>query len=110
MYYCNKCGHFGDQGPAHCKPGAAQTACDYHAALVPDADKMPLIDAANVLARHLPDGWEVALCMERGAAWVTLHNPNGVEIELPDSADKSLTHQLNDALCVACGWMPANVK
>lgn len=109
MYYCNKCGHMGEDGPGHCKPThylGHLTACDYDAALVPDADQMPLQEVANVMARHLPDGWEVSLCMERGAAWVTLHNPEGDAVSLPDAADKSLTHQLSDALVMACGLTP----
>ena len=39
--------------------------------------------------------------MERGAAWVMLHNQNGDFVELPDSTDKTLEQQVNDALCVA---------
>ena len=109
MYYCNKCGHMGEDGPGHCKPThylGHLTACDYDAALVPDADQMPLQEVANVMARHLPGGWEVSLCMERGAAWVTLHNPEGDAVSLPDAADKSLTHQLSDALVMAYGLTP----
>ena len=66
--------------------------------------QMFVLELANHVCRHLPDGWELRLCMEKGAAWVTLHNPDGDTIELPDAADKSLEQQVNDALCEALGW------
>lgn len=109
MYYCNKCGYMGEAGPGHCKPthyGGTLTECGYNAVRMPSDDKIPLQDVANVLARYLPEGWEVRLCVESGAAWVTLHNPEGDGIELPDAADKSLTHQLSDALATAYGLTP----
>ena len=59
---------------------------------------------ANAVCRHLPEGYELRLCMENGAAWVDLRNPDGDCVELPDAADKSLEKQVNDALCVACGF------
>ena len=55
---------------------------------------------ANAVARDIPEGWELRLCIERGAAWVTLHR-NGERIELPDCADKSLEEEVNDAMAVA---------
>ena len=58
---------------------------------------------ANHVCRLLPPGWELRLCMENGAAWVTLHNPDGDCIETPDSADKSLEQQVDDALRVVIG-------
>ena len=58
---------------------------------------------ANRVCQHLPHGWELCLRMEWGAAWVTLHN-QGEDIELPDSAGKSIEKQVNDALSVARGW------
>lgn len=111
MYYCNKCGHMGEEGPGHHKPAsyfAFLTPCDYDAVEVPDADKMPLQDVANLLARFLPEGWEVQMCIERGAGWVTLSNPNGDYVPLPDAGDKSLMQQLNDALSVAYGLATPN--
>lgn len=113
MYYCNKCGHMGADGPGHCKPThylGHLTACDYDAVKVPDQSRMPLEDVANLLARFLPFGWAIVLCMEQGAAWVTLHNPDGAEVDLPDSADKGLMQQLNDALRVACGLAAPNAQ
>lgn len=66
--------------------------------------QMFVLALANRVCQHLPDGWELRLCMEKGAAWVTLHNPEGDGIELPDAGDKSLEQQVNDALCEARGW------
>ena len=58
---------------------------------------------ANGVCRALPEGWELRLCMERGAAWVTLHDPEGERLQLPDAADKCLERQVADALRVAQG-------
>ena len=60
---------------------------------------------ANEICRDIPDGYELRLCLERGAAWVTLHNEEGDLIGLPDAADKTLAEQLAEALLVARnGW------
>jgi len=58
-------------------------------------------DMANRVCGHLPDGWTLCLVMERGAAWVTLHDSNGCSEPLPDAAGKSLEEQINDAICAA---------
>ena len=58
-------------------------------------------DLANRVARHLPDGWELRLCIGRGAGWVVLLNPEGDEVEMESSTDRSLELQINDALQVA---------
>ncbi|KKM77789.1 hypothetical protein LCGC14_1366430 [marine sediment metagenome] len=58
----------------------------------------------NKVCRHLPVNYTVALFMENGSAYVELIDPLCGKIELPDTADKTLTEQLNDALCVAKGW------
>lgn len=57
----------------------------------------------ELIGEHLPEGWLVCLVMEQGAAWVELSKHNKRQ-KLPDAADKPLTEQLNDALCVANGW------
>lgn len=69
-----------------------------------DDGQMFVLALANQVCRHLPEGWQLDLCMERGAAWVQLSNPDGDGVSLPDAADKSLEQQVNDALCVAQGW------
>lgn len=55
----------------------------------------------NEVCGQLPLGWELQLCMERGAAWVELVNPEGDRVELPDTADESIEEQIREALGVA---------
>lgn len=69
-----------------------------------DDGQMFVLALANQVCQHLPEGWQLDLCMERGAAWVQLSNPDGYGVSLPDAAEKSLEQQVNDALCVARGW------
>lgn len=56
----------------------------------------------NEVCGQLPLGWELQLCMERGAAWVELVNPEGDRVELPDAADQSIEAQIREALGMAC--------
>ena len=58
----------------------------------------------NKICKHLKCGFEIKLCMEDGAAWVELYNINDEQVNLPDSTDKTIIEQLNDALCVANGF------
>jgi hypothetical protein len=74
------------------------------AAPTTDDGQMFVLALANKVCQHLPEGWQLNLCMERGAAWVQLSNQDGDDVSLPDAADKSLEQQVNDALCVARGW------
>jgi hypothetical protein len=60
-----------------------------------------LLAMANKVCGQLPEGWEVQLCMERGAAWVALRDTNGDFHPLPDAADKSIEEQINDAIAAA---------
>lgn len=55
----------------------------------------------NEVCGELPLGWELRLCMERGAAWVELVNPEGDAVDLPDAADLSIEEQIREALGVA---------
>lgn len=52
---------------------------------------------ANKVCGDLPDGWEINLCMENGAAWVEAIKPSGYTIDI-DGGDLSLVEQINDAL------------
>ena len=54
--------------------------------------------------KHLPDGMEICIRMENGAAWVTLGVDGDGLIQLPDTADKTLPEQIQDALLVANGY------
>ena len=55
-------------------------------------------DLSNSVSGHLPDGHVVSLCIENGAAWVELFKAGVGAVPLPDSADKTILDQLNDAL------------
>jgi hypothetical protein len=63
-----------------------------------------LQDIANAVCKHTPPGYVISLCIEDGSAWVDLGKDNEGFLKLPDSSDKTLLEQLNDALCVANGW------
>ncbi|MCL1485172.1 hypothetical protein MIH18_23525 (plasmid) [Marinobacter sp. M3C] len=78
-------------------------------AVVPE-DEVSLQDAANKVCQHLPKNMVLSLCMENGAAWVELGVDRIGSVELPDSADKTLINQINDALCFAIGWNGDLVK
>lgn len=62
-------------------------------------------DIVNKICGALPEGFEISLCMENGAAWVTLCNPVGELVDLPDAADTTIVQQLNAALCVTNGFI-----
>jgi hypothetical protein len=64
-----------------------------------------LQSVANKVCKHIPGNMVLSLCMENGAAWVELGEDKFGSVDLPDSADKSLLEQINDALCVAKGWI-----
>lgn len=62
-------------------------------------------DLANRICKHTPDGCVISVRFENGAAWVELHRDHCPEnTPLPDSADKTMLEQINDALLVANGW------
>jgi hypothetical protein len=68
-----------------------------------DADALQAI--ANAVSAHTPPGFVIGLNIEHGAAWVELWGGGAGYADLPDSAGKTLLEQLNDALCIANGWM-----
>lgn len=107
MYYCNKCGHYGEDGPGHCKRAPMLTpleACHYDAVKVKDGAALTVQEIANTVAQFLPLGYTLSLRIERGSAWVEVTDAREVPVPLPDAADKSLYQQINDGLCRACGW------
>jgi len=65
---------------------------------------MSLLGTVDKICQHLPEGWKVNLCMEHGAAWVECFNPDGTAVLLPDSADRTIRGQLNDAICAATSF------
>ncbi len=111
MYFCNKCGHSGYTGPMHHKPAqvgsSMLTMCHYEAVKLPSSDQISLHSVANVVAQFIPDGMEIRLCMEHGAAWVELH-AHSRRLPLPDAADRDLVGQINDAMRAALHIKPAS--
>jgi len=63
-------------------------------------------EIANKVCGALPEGWEVTLTMENGAAWVDLFDDEGHIVDLPERDDRSLEWLLNEALIIANGWVP----
>ena len=85
----------GEQGqPAACGPS-------------PGPGCSTLQEIAEKVCKNVPHNFVISLCMENGCAWVEL-DKLGRHIPLPDSADKTLVEQLNDALCVANGFIESN--
>lgn len=68
-----------------------------------DLGPIPAHMVANRVCEQLPEGYQIRVVMENGAAWVELIGVDDNCVELPDAADKSLDEQINDAVCVACG-------
>ena len=58
-------------------------------------------DVIEKICGQLPDGFEIQLYMEKGAACVTLTDGDGRYRNLPDTTDKTLADQLAEALFVA---------
>ena len=61
-------------------------------------------ETINKVCKFLPKDYELILFMENGAAWLEMYRDQK-PIELGDPADRSLTEQMNDALCIANGFM-----
>lgn len=59
---------------------------------------MKIEDATNTAARHLPDGWQINLSIERGAGWVDLFDEDGDQVEFDTSPDNDLGQQIDDAV------------
>jgi len=59
---------------------------------------MSLWNTVNKVCSQLPKGFQINLCMENGSAWVQAYDDQDNEINLPDSTDKQLQEELNDAL------------
>ncbi len=63
----------------------------------------PLSDLADDVCLYVPIGYEISLNFESDGICVVL-TKCGHHVELPDSADKSIAEQINDALLVANGF------
>jgi hypothetical protein len=58
-------------------------------------------DAVNQAARDLPEGWQLVLEIENGAAEVVLFRPSGAEEMLPSSDEPLLSDRVRAAVEVA---------
>lgn len=65
------------------------------------SDGLLFRDVANTVCQHLPQGYELRLCLEEGAATVELYHPSGARLPLPDPADQSLEDIINKAIDLA---------
>jgi len=70
-------------------------------ATVPDK----LQELANRVCRDLPDGMEIQLCMENGAAYIDLISPH-IEVDFEECPDSSLSARIEDALQKAIAAAP----
>jgi len=70
-------------------------------AAVPDK----LQELANRVCRDLPDGMEIQLCMENGAAYIDLISPR-IEVDFEECPDSSLSARIEDALQKAIAAAP----
>jgi hypothetical protein len=59
---------------------------------------MSLMDTINNVCHELPGSHYLYIGMEYGSAWVECFNNKGDQVELPDSTDKTLEEELQDAL------------
>lgn len=57
-----------------------------------------LFDSIQMAAGQLPEGWIVELCIERGAGWVELYDPDGDRHELKEMPDASLAEEIDAAV------------
>jgi len=59
--------------------------------------------AINTVCAHTPHDFVLHVCVENGAAWVEVWM-DGEYVKLPDSADKAISEQLNDVICIINGF------
>jgi hypothetical protein len=57
-----------------------------------------LFESLQNAAGQLPEGWIVELCVERGAGWVDLYDPDGDRHELKEMPDASLAEEVDAAV------------
>lgn len=57
-------------------------------------------DVFNRACGELPEGWRIEVCLEFGAGWLVLTDPDGVEHDVcPD--DLTLEEQIDEAIATA---------
>jgi hypothetical protein len=62
---------------------------------------MTINQALQDAAANLPVGWELQVCVEKGAAWIHLYDPDGESVNFDSSPDRTLAEQIQDAICEA---------
>ncbi|MNV90689.1 hypothetical protein D3C71_1850980 [compost metagenome] len=48
-------------------------------------------------AKDLPNGWEIRVCVEKDAGYAELYDPDGCEIDFPNSCE-TLARTVSDAI------------
>lgn len=38
-----------------------------------------LTEAMNRACRHLPDGWQILITLEKGSGWAKVYDPDGID-------------------------------
>lgn len=61
-------------------------------------------EVVNKAAKHLPDGWEVRICIEKYAGTVELVDPDGNVTNIEGGNDSGIVGEVNDAICIANGF------
>lgn len=60
---------------------------------------MPAIDVFNRAARDLPEGWRIEVCLELGAGWLILTDPEGEEHDVV--REDTLEQTIDAAIAIA---------
>jgi hypothetical protein len=80
-------------------PGARETSANVAqgAIAVANDGEQAMQDAAA----GLPLGYEIRICIERGAGWVELYEANGTSVEFDEDTDSGMTGRIRNALDAA---------
>lgn len=83
----------------------AQSELQALRARVAEVEAQSFAAVAHRICEHTPEDCIISVRFESGAAWVELRRDRQpADTPLPDSSDKTLLEQVNEALCVANGW------
>lgn len=55
-----------------------------------------IVETLNRMARDLPEGYRIEICVEKDSGWVDLIGPDGEDIEFPSNLE-TLVEQIDDA-------------
>ena len=63
---------------------------------------MTLDQAVEYAAEHLPEGWKIEICVEKGAGWCDLYDPEGDFRSTPDyDSETKLGDQVREIVGIA---------